>query len=176
MTTADWALVISLLSFVVSFGGFIWNVWSKFIYPKPKVHVTCAFVHIVSDDKIDDAISLTAVNHGPIQVTLGKAMLFKRGFVTRKKGYGVLFPLHNYPVVKDVTVGPFGGGLPKKLEVGEQFSVNFAPGHPAIAADEWSYIGFDDTFGRTHWASRRDLRETRKHVREFIAKFGAAEA
>jgi hypothetical protein len=176
MTTADWALVISLLSFVVSLGAFIWNVWSKFIYPKPKVHVACAFVDVIGDGEVDEVVSLTAVNHGPIEVTLGKAMLFKRGFMPGNKQYGVLFPLHNYPIVKDATIGPFGGGLPKKLEVGEQFSVKFTPGHPEIADETWSHIGFDDTFGRTHWASRRDLRETRKHVKEFIARHGAADA
>lgn len=37
MTTADWALVISIGSLLISAPGFIWNVWSKFIYPKAKV-------------------------------------------------------------------------------------------------------------------------------------------
>jgi hypothetical protein len=36
MTTADWALVISLCSVAVSLAGFVWNVWSKFIYPRAK--------------------------------------------------------------------------------------------------------------------------------------------
>ena len=31
MTTADWALVISLCSFAVALAGFVWNVWSKFM-------------------------------------------------------------------------------------------------------------------------------------------------
>ena len=29
-----------------------------------------------------------------------------------------------------------------------------------------------DTFGRVHYASRQDLKETRKHVREYIEKHG----
>ena len=37
MTTADWALAVSLFSFVVALAGFVWNVWSKFIYPRAKV-------------------------------------------------------------------------------------------------------------------------------------------
>jgi hypothetical protein len=40
MQTADWALVISLCSAGVSLASFIWNVWSKFIYPKPVVQVS----------------------------------------------------------------------------------------------------------------------------------------
>ncbi|QOZ09558.1 hypothetical protein [Bradyrhizobium sp. CCBAU 51765] len=34
MQTADWALIIGVFSLVVSAAGFLWNVWSKFIYPK----------------------------------------------------------------------------------------------------------------------------------------------
>jgi hypothetical protein len=44
VTTADWALVISLCSAVVSLAGFVWNVWSKFIYPKPRVQVSFNFM------------------------------------------------------------------------------------------------------------------------------------
>jgi hypothetical protein len=33
MTTADWALVISICSAIVSLASFVWNVWSKFVYP-----------------------------------------------------------------------------------------------------------------------------------------------
>ena len=40
MTTADWALIISLCSLLLAMAGFVWNVWSKFIYPKPKVRVS----------------------------------------------------------------------------------------------------------------------------------------
>ena len=36
MTTADWALVVSLFSFLVALAAFVWNVWSKFIYPRAK--------------------------------------------------------------------------------------------------------------------------------------------
>jgi hypothetical protein len=34
MTTAVYAFVLSIFSFVVSLAAFVWNVWSKFIYPK----------------------------------------------------------------------------------------------------------------------------------------------
>ena len=40
MTTSDWALIISLCSLAVALSSFVWNVWSKFIYPKPTVRVT----------------------------------------------------------------------------------------------------------------------------------------
>ena len=173
MNTADWALAISILSFVVALGGFIWNVWSKFIYPKPRVRVKCAFVHIIElgRPETNDAVSLIAVNHGPIDVTLRTSLLVKRNWFGVSTGYGILKPLFNYPAEKR-TLGP-STGFPKKLAVGEQFSVLFIPNHSSIASDEWSQIGFDDTFGRIHYARRRDLKETRRHVSEYIEKHGA---
>lgn len=68
MTTADWALTISLLSFVVSLGGFVWNVWSKFIHPKPKVRVNFAMSFIFDGygGPIHKVLSLSARNYGPV--------------------------------------------------------------------------------------------------------------
>jgi hypothetical protein len=66
----------------------------------------------------------------------------------RTRGYALLNPLHNYPVQTDHSVGPFGGGLPKKVEVGEQFSVYFTAYHDGLAEDEFNQIGFHDLYGR----------------------------
>jgi hypothetical protein len=49
MTTADWALVISILSALLSFAGFVWNVWSKFIYPKPDLRVHFSMMGFIGD-------------------------------------------------------------------------------------------------------------------------------
>ena len=48
MTVADWALVISICSAAVLLAGFVWNVWSKFIYPKPKVAVSFQFMTMMA--------------------------------------------------------------------------------------------------------------------------------
>lgn len=39
MTTADYALIVSLASMAVAFGSLIWNVWQKFIFVKPNIQV-----------------------------------------------------------------------------------------------------------------------------------------
>ena len=65
MQTADWALVISLCSFGVSLAAFVWNVWSKFIYPKPQVQVAFRMMTIVQGGSADESIlSLSATKHG----------------------------------------------------------------------------------------------------------------
>jgi hypothetical protein len=93
----------------------------------------------------------------PIEVTLYNALVvFPAGrFRLRSDRYGLLNPLHNYPTQTNHVIGPFGGGLPKKLEVGEQFTVHLVPDHEFLAKGNYQRIGFTDTFGRSHWASRR---------------------
>ncbi len=106
--------------------------------------------------------------HGAM-VTLHSALVQTKG---AKWKYGILNPLHEYPFRKDHTVGPFAGDLSKKLEVGEQFSVYFIPDHESLARDNYDRVGFNDTFGKYHWASKRDVIETRKHIREACDKVG----
>ena len=50
MTTADWALAVSLCSFAVALAGFVWNVWSKFIFPKAKVRSYISIYLIIDGD------------------------------------------------------------------------------------------------------------------------------
>jgi hypothetical protein len=71
MTTADWALVISIGSLGIALLGLAWNVWSKFIYPKPRVQVSFQYMTtIIANMPNQPVISLGATNHGPIGVTL----------------------------------------------------------------------------------------------------------
>jgi hypothetical protein len=166
MTTADWALAISLGSLVIALAGFVWNVWSKFIFPKPKVQVSFSYMTALIGDHQVPVISLSGTNHGPIPVTLKMSMMWMKREGFRRRRFAVLQPWHNFPRRPATSVGPFGGHLPKRLDVGEQHSVHFMPEHEAIAGDDYDDIGFVDMFGRHHWASRRQIRETRRALRE----------
>ena len=73
---------------------------------------------------------------------------------------------------KDHTIGPFSGGLPKTLAVGQQFSVYFIPDHEMLAGSGYDRIGFHDTFGKFHWAKKIDVIKTRKYIREACDKAG----
>ncbi|WP_299500406.1 hypothetical protein [uncultured Roseobacter sp.] len=72
MTTADWAITISLASLALSIAGFIWNVWSKFIYPKARLRVGISNRIAFGEgwDHNPESICLSVVNHGPGEVTL----------------------------------------------------------------------------------------------------------
>jgi hypothetical protein len=128
MKTADWALVISLCSAAISLAAFVWNVWSKFIYPKPRVRVSFQMMRTVLPGTSigEQVLVLSTTNLGPVQVTLRTALIAYPKFfhVGRYDRFSVLNPLHNYPQSQNLSIGPFGGGLPKKLLVQELLYVN----------------------------------------------------
>jgi hypothetical protein len=172
MTTSDWALIISLCSFAVALSSFVWNVWSKFIYPKPKVRVALQATILFQPGSIingPEFLTLRASNYGPGDVTIHSAILRHRkekwwknlrGFFNRhyRRRYGVLNPLENFPMRFDHTIGPFSGGLPKKIGVGESFSSYF-PREVDWFKHKHVRIGFSDSFGRNHWCSKEDVRK-----------------
>jgi hypothetical protein len=160
MQTADWALVLSIFSFIVSLAGFIWNVWSKFIYPRAKVRASIAVMQIIQRGTQDRTIvTLSATNYGPTDVTLHAAITKMRPPFWRFKRNTRLAVMQPYddPDSK-TTSGPFSGGLPKKVAVGEQFAVHF-PVTKGWAEKDIDRYGFSDTFGRYHWCARRTAKE-----------------
>ena len=86
-------------------------------------------------------------------------------FRSIEAGYAYLNPLHNYLTVENHSIGPFGGGLPKKLAVGEDFSVYLTPIHEGLAGADYDRIGFTDTFNRFHWAPTRGMAETKAKIK-----------
>lgn len=170
MTTSDWALIISLCSFAVALGSFVWNVWSKFIYPMPKVRVTLQATVIIQPGRPEyrpEFLTLTATNFGPGDTTLHSAVIRHyrkqwwknwRAFFNRhrRREYGVLNPLDDFPRRLDHTVGPFSGGLPKKFSVGELFGSYF-PRKVEWFENKRVRVGFSDGFGRNHWCSKQDV-------------------
>lgn len=174
MTTADWAFVISICSAIVSLAGFIWNVWSKFIYPKPIVRVSFAMVQIVEpgSDYIPSVLRLSATNMGPGEVSLSNALIAFRGHFYQSTGFGLLSTLDNYLLHQDATLGHFGAGFPAKVGVGEQYSAYLVPAHEKLAKGDYQRIGFTDSFGRNHWAPRQDILRALPYIREECAKAG----
>ena len=166
MTIADWALFISIGSLVVAIFSFVWNVWSKFIYPKPRVETSIAMMNLYdSNGKGPPFIALNATNFGPADVTLYLAIAAKpRKWFQRKKEIASLNPLEGFPARMDHSNGPFSGGLPKKLAVGEQFSAYFPVTKDWFTKDNLIDFGFCDTFGRNHWCPRKQGKNLKERV------------
>ena len=177
MSTADWALVISLFSFLVSLAGFVWNVWSKFIYPRAKVRAYIAVMLNFDGDgsPARKTIQLSATNYGPTDITLHSHQAKQRqGFLwfRRNRKLALINPIGHPDSA--TTTGWFAPGFPKKLAVGEGVNVYFSADAPKRWVEEADlyYFGFSDTFGRLHWCTRANARKFRADV---VEDFGAVE-
>ncbi len=114
-----------------------------------------------TDQPFKKAICLSAVNHGPIEATLKMGILKSAHFGllnTRFAEHAILKPHTSFPYNME-DFHPFGGGLPKKLAVGEEFSVYLS------SKLNWPkryhvLVGFVDTFGRNHFASKKNFVST----------------
>lgn len=174
MTTADWALAISLSSFFVSLASFVWNVWSKFIYPRAKVRAHIGVYRALGGDRPSTTfIKLTATNYGPTEITLhGHQAKRRQGVLWYKRNrHLALINAIDHPDAEDV-VGFFARDFPRKLSVGESVDVFFSAQAPRrwVEDGDLYYFGFSDTFGRLHWCSRANARRFRADV---VKDFGA---
>jgi hypothetical protein len=177
MTTADWALVVSLFSFMVSLAGFVWNIWSKFIYPRAKVRASIAIMLIFDGDGTPPRkfIAMAATNYGPTDITLsGHIAKRRQGFLWfgRNRRFAALNTIAHPD--SEEPAGITAPGFPKKLAVGENVSVYLSAQGPKrwVEESDLYWFGFADTFGRNHWCSRANAKKFRADV---IEDFGAKE-
>lgn len=167
MSTSDWAIIISLASFGVSLAGFLWNVWSKFIYPKAKVRVHGGIFETFTPGigKGASFINLSATNFGPGEITLTHAIVNEPRLWPLREGMtGLLKLMVTDPDHSRPQYDVFGNGqLPRKLAVGEQMSVRLSKSAELFKdAASSRRIGFADSFGRNHWCSRKATRKLRQ--------------
>lgn len=170
MTTADYALIVSILSLVVALGGLAWNVWSKFIHPKPKIRVRIAVMNLIDQAGLSPAfIGVYATNFGPTDTTL-KGLYVR----SRKKGWRHLFRdrwqwgiLNSSADVDTVLLGQNNphSGLPCKLAVGAEFATYLPFEHRGFHDGGISDVMLEDVFGRRHWAPRPSVRKVTMQVR-----------
>lgn len=166
MTTADWALIISIISAITSIAGFVWNVWSKFIYPKPKVNVTAGiYAAPGATDDDDHWLLVTATNLGPGPVTLRYVIGQTYRNWRLRRMQAIFLPLANPGLSRDYTEGPLSGGLPKTLDPAASFTCWLSFPHEGLEQTKLRGIGFSDSFGRLHLCSRADMKRIRSEVR-----------
>ena len=83
-------------------------------------------------------------------VHLRKVNLWRR--ITRNTEFAVL--MHDYE-------HPLGGELPYDLEVGQGMDLTF-PIENEFIEEGFTHIGIADTFGRTTWCRRREMKEAKE--------------
>ena len=156
MTTADYALIVSLFSAAVALASLFWNVYSKFIHPKPEIRVGFSrmTIHQLGSSRHGDKLLMvTATNRGPGSVVIERVVVCKR-WRWQREIIGVLNPIEDpgrKPYVSPR--GPASGGLPKKLDVGESHDLYFPPDAEFVMPDQLEdhpYIGVSHSFRRLH--------------------------
>lgn len=168
MTTAAWALLISLASLVIASASLIWNIWQKFIFPKPHVGVSFMVMFVVGSDPPRRFLTLSFTNFGPGDVAIDCAVARpETPWYQRRTSYGMLNPIANL-AQPDNPTGPYAGGLPKKLSIGEEHMLYFPYQADLFVREPLSRVGVHDSFRRFHWAPRRDFRKVvEQHKRDF---------
>jgi len=146
------ATVISIFSLVTSALALGWNIYRDVILkPRLKVQLAVCDIVTVGSRQSPRSIVLTATNFGPgpVQCTmifLKRATLWAR--LTRAVKYAAL--------VHDLD-NPLSGKLPAKLEVGGCVELLIAYKEDCFLRDGYTHVGVKDSFGRVHWACRKDV-------------------
>lgn len=168
MRTADWAIILSLFSLLISIASFVWNVWSKFIYPKPRVGVSLQLMKVFGSNPAQRYVTLSFTNFGPGDVVINLAVAQPiKPWWRRRTPMGLLNPIDDLSQ-PDLPTGPYGGGLPKKLAIGESHILYFPYQADLFLKTALNRIGVHDSFRRCHWAPRRDFRNV---VQRFLTDF-----
>lgn len=189
-TTADYAFVVSLCSGAISLISLGWNIWSKFIFPKPKVRLWAdiLFTHLPSAHSASirkngtfagdfspsemtlPALALHMTNFGPGDVVITNALAKLPLYHPRRtEGHGILIAYNDYP--NDLTGNRISsGGLPKKLAVGDTFSLLFPLEQHVFDPAVTSRVGIRDTLSRIFWVSRKNMRHIHAQYRACLER------
>ena len=149
------ALGISFFSLLVAGLSLGWNIYRDVVL-KPRLRVrfqVSTLVHPAMESRT--YLDVSATNHGPGRVTCNMihvktASLWRT--LTRRIKHGV--------IVGDWT-NPMSAKLPKVLEVGDRATFLIPYDKDCFLSGETTHIGVLDSFGRTHWAGRRNVEEAR---------------
>jgi hypothetical protein len=171
MTTADWALVVSICSAALSLFSLGWNVWSKWVHPKPKIKVTFAVMSMIDENGMSPPfLAATATNFGPTDTTLKQMIGRSRApwwclkWGHRRWRWGIM---NNVRTPQEAIAESYPySGLPHKLTVGEEFSAYTTAKHQPLRDTGIIDVGFVDVFGRYHWAPRKAVRAVVRSIRK----------
>ncbi len=160
------ATIASLCAIAISSLTLGWTIYRDAIR-KPRFRVTIGIKTILQRGRPKDGphIFVEALNMGPIPNRLGlpyvRKSWIKRRFTDRETGTAFLYPDFNHSATTN--------GSPR-LEVGDQAVFVSPYKDDCFLKEDYCQVGVTDGFGRTHWSSRRDMREVRA---KFLEKFGA---
>lgn len=160
------ALGLSFFAFIASFFSLGWNVYRDIVL-KPRLRVEFGIKWIMQageDERLQQSgpplLILSGINHGPGEVVCRGAVARTGSFIRslfREFPYGFIVPDH---------ANPYCSKLPTRLAVGDEVSVVFPYDRECFLVKPPNRIGITDSFGRTHWASKKGLKLANRQYRK----------
>ena len=153
MDKATLALIISSISAVIAGLSLGWNIYRDIVLkPRLKVGFGVRQLFTPGTRHCSKFISLSATNFGTRSGRIEKIRI--------RKGTELLV----------LTIREFE--LPKKFESGErvEFELPYERHIGGLLFGDCSRVGLEDSFGRIHWAKRRDFKKARKTWRRDLGR------
>jgi addiction module HigA family antidote len=149
------AILISLFSLIIAGIALGWNIYRDLMKARVRASLEIMYVHDWQTRE-GPFIAITATNHGPGPVIItgyhGRfASLHRR--ITRQVRHFFIKPDFN---------NPLNGTLPHRLEVGESMHHALPMHDRSFLSEPLTHVGVADSFGRKHWAPRRQVRDGRR--------------
>ncbi len=165
MNKANFALIISFLSIFIAVLSLGWNIYRDIVL-KARVKVKC-MIGFLTNPKMDrplERIFITVTNFGPGKVQITSLLLKEESFfkkILRKTKLGVL--IHDY-------TDPLSAQIPCELDVGNNKNFLFKVSDDLFLAEAWTHVGIRDSFGRMHWAPKRQVSMAKYSLKEKLLK------
>ena len=162
------ALCVSILALIGSSLSLGWNIYRDVVL-KPRLKVSFGIKSIFVErekHRLSQAgppfLELEATNHGPGEVVCSAAVA---KIVSFPRSLFAEFP---YGFIKPDWEHPYCSRLPCRVTVGDKVLIMFSYKQECLLAEMPKRIGISDTFGRMHWAPRRELkRAIRQYQKDF---------
>lgn len=147
------AVTLSIVSLVFAAFALGWNIYRDVILkPRMKVSLAISTLHSQGVSGYTTHVNITATNFGPGAITA----VMVEGRVVPLLIYR-LFRKSKYFVVLSDQDNPLSVRLPAKMEVGDRINILFPHEADSFLKNEPTHIGLNDSFGRIHWAPRREV-------------------
>jgi len=165
------ALCASILALCASFFSLGWNIYRDVIL-KPRLKVAFGIKSLLRENEErrlsemgPPMLFLEIVNHGPGEVVCSGAVAKTESFaflnsLFGKLPYRFIVPDHEHPL---------NFRLPRRIAVGDKIQIIFPYNQECFLAERPKRIGINDSFDRTHWASRQELKRA---LRQYRKDFG----
>ena len=165
MKPINLAIIISFLSLLVAAFSIGWNIYRDVIMKaRLRVNFMIAMISHPTFSEPLERLNISATNFGPGKIKCSMLQLKETSFwkrIIRKDKHAVL--------INDYT-DPLSSPLPCDLDVGESATFLFKLNQDCFLLEDWTHIGVSDSFGRIHWAPKKNVSVAKKSFAEKIGK------